>query len=147
MKCISIILLAVAFWSCNNDDCEDMLYDTGPVGLDFKLVDEMTDEDLFVNGTFNPADLSIVTNDDLFLEYDYYSKPEFDLSLIKINLGFDAQAGNAYVKIANDTIFSFHFKTEISQEKCFSNSYLKEIDFPGTEYEYNNETGVYLIKL
>ena len=54
MKIKSFILLVIAAFalnSCNVDKC-DMLCFSGPLSLNFELLDEATGENLFTNGTF-----------------------------------------------------------------------------------------------
>jgi len=146
MKSIYAIFLVFTLWGCKSDDCEGMLASTGPAGFSFTLVDAFTGENLFTNGTYSPEQISIVTDENQELEYLYHSEPGFDLSFISVDLGFDEQAGNAYVKSENDTLFSFYFETKMSHEKCFSNISLKDIEF-SVDSEPGYESGIYKIKL
>ncbi len=138
-----LILLAVIFQSCNNDDCGDCF--TPPENFKFELVDKASGENLFTNGTFEPNQIEI-TNilNNSSTEFTFIS--ENNLNLIQINgIGFQTEIVDLKIDIANTHIFNFYVDAERKKGDCCSFTEYKEIRISDSEFELNTQTGVYKI--
>ena len=62
---ILTLIILIIIQSCKKkDDCEDLACFTPPSPFEFELVDKLTGENLFTNGTFNSNDIKVINFDD-----------------------------------------------------------------------------------
>ena len=145
MKKINLVLIlfVVIFQSCNNDDCGDCF--TPPENFRFELVDKTSGENLFTNGTFESNQIEI-TNVSTNSSADFTFISENNINLIQINgIGFQTEIVNLKIDIGNTNIFNFFVDAERKKGDCCSFTEYNEIRITDSEFELNNETGVYKI--
>ena len=138
-----LILLLIIFQSCINDECGDCF--TPPNNFRFELVDKTSGENLFTNGTFEPNQIEI-TNvlNNSSTEFEFIS--ENNINLIQISgIGFQTEIVNLKIDIGTTRIFNFYVNAERKKGDCCSFTAYKEIIISGSEFEFNNEIGVYKI--
>lgn len=69
-----LILGIFTITSCNNNECADVICSIGTVNLSFDVVDKISSENLFANGTFDVNQLLITnTLNDYPVYYSIYS--------------------------------------------------------------------------
>jgi len=142
---LSLILL-VTTQSCENkDDCEDMYCFTPPNSFRFELVDKITGENLFTNGTFDKSDIEIIDiNNQTNIEFNFID--ENDLNLIQTNpIGSKTEIINYSIKISDETIFDLYVDAERLNENCCSFTRYNEIKILNSEFEFNQSNEVYKI--
>lgn len=140
-----LILLIVIFQSCKNDDNCDKDCFTPPTNFAFEIVDKISHENLFTNGTFEADQIQITnTLNDTPVEFKFIS--ENDLNLIEIgSIGWQTEVVDLKIDIADTTIFDFYVDAERRTEDCCSYTEYKELTISGSEFELDNQTGIYKI--
>ena len=146
MKIKSFILLVIAAFalnSCNVDKC-DMLCFSGPLSLNFELLDEATGENLFTNGTFDAADIEVLDLDDNNSSVQYTFDAENIRNIIRLGpFGWGTNSVNYTLKIGDVEIFQLILNAEQKTEDCCTFVRVNTLEIKNTEFEQNSETGVY----
>lgn len=138
-----MFITAFTFNSCNIDKCD---YDcsTGPLSLNFELLDKVTGENLFTNTTFNPADIKVfdLDNNNSLVQFTFYA--ENDRNTIGLGpFGWGTNIANYLLKVGETTIFALHVDAEKVDGECCSNVVLNELTLEGADFSQNMENGVY----
>jgi hypothetical protein len=121
--------------------------DSFPTPFFFEIIDKVTGENLFTNGTYEPDQIeikNIVNNRDI--EFTFIDEDDFNLIMIH-SIGLKTETVNAEVIIGNDTIFSLYVDAERVYEACFSYTKYNEIRIDNAEFELDGEAGLYTIKV
>ncbi|MBK5214021.1 MAG: hypothetical protein JJE55_10225 [Flavobacteriaceae bacterium] len=146
MKKIGFILLcfvAIVLNSCSVDKC-DVLCNSGPLGLDFELLDKTTGENLFTNGTFDKADIEVLDIDNNYSKVQFTFNSENDRNTIGLGpFGWGTNIANYLLKVGDREIFTLHLDAEEKNENCCSYVQVNKLEISGTTYEQNQENGVY----
>ena len=147
MKKINLILLLLMaiLQSCNDDNCSDELCFTEPESFRFEIVDKTSGENLFTNGTYEPAQIAITnTLNEASVEFTFIS--ENDLNLIQIgSIGWETEIVNLKIDISDDHIFDFYVNAERKTVDCCDFTEYKEITIGESEFEFDAQTGIYKI--
>ncbi len=110
----------------------------------FEIIDKISRENLFTNGTFEPNNITItdVLNNNEPIAFVFIS--ENNVNLIQINsVGWKTEIVNLKVDIADNHIFNFYVNAERKTEKCCSHTKYHEITITDSEFELNTQTGIY----
>jgi len=136
------IFLIIITQSCKKD-CG--LCFSPPSAFEFELVDKLTGENLFTNGTFNSSDIKIINLDDQSnVEFTFID--ENDYNVIKINtIGWKTEIVNYSIRISSDVIFDLYVNAERKKGECCSYTEFKEIRIENSDFELNQDTGIYKI--
>lgn len=141
---LKLVLFLIIFQSCNNDNCGECF--TPPQSFSFEIVDKISGENLFTNGTFNSNEITITDNlnNDEPIDFSFIS--ENDINIIHINsIGWETETVNLKIRIADNHIFDFYVDAERKIEDCCSYTNYNEIMVLNFEFELNTETGTYVI--
>lgn len=140
---LAIFLFAVIFTSCNNDYCGDCF--TPPKSFKFELVDKISGENLFKNGTFEANQIEIINvSNNSSASFTFIS--ENDINLIEINgIGFQTEIVNLKINIESSHIFNFYVDAVRKTEECCSFTAYKEVKISNAAFELDTQTGVYKI--
>lgn len=147
MKKINLILVlfVLIIQSCNDDDECNQLCFTPPQTFEFEIVDKESGENLFTNGTFNSNDITITDNlnNNESVEFSFIS--ENNVNLIQIgSIGWKTEIVNLKIDISDNHIFNFYIDAE-RVEDCCSHTEYNEINLTDSEFELDNQTGIYKI--
>jgi len=136
------IILIIITQSCKKE-CGECFSPPSP--FKFELVDKLTGENLFTNGTFNPSDIKIINLDDQSnVEFTFID--ENDYNVIRINtIGWKTEIVNYSIRISSENIFDLYVNAERKKDKCCSYTEYKEIRIENSEFELNHDTGIYKI--
>ncbi len=148
MKMKGFILLFFAVFtlnSCSVDKC-DVLCNSGPLGLNFELLDKATGENLFTNGTFDPADITVLDIDNNNNSVQFTFNSENDINIINLGpFGWGTNIANYLLKVGERDIFTLRVDAEEKTEDCCSFVQVNELEIINTEFELNPDTGIYEI--
>ncbi len=146
MKTNVLVLLFIAAFSltsCSVDNC-DLDCNSGPLSLDFELLDKISGENLFTNGTFDPADIQILDLDNDNRSVQYVFIDEDEINILKLGpFGWETKIANYILKVGDKTIFKLHVDAEEKEEECCSLVVLNKLTLQGADYTQNTENGVY----
>ncbi len=146
MKIKVLVLLFIAAFalnSCNVDKCD---YDcnSGPLSLNFQLLDKSTGENLFTNGTFDPEDIQVLdlNNNNSNVQFTFY--PEDDRNIINLGpFGWGTNIVKYVIKIGERDIFTLDLDAEQNTEDCCSFVQVNKLEIKNADYSLNPETGIY----
>ena len=148
MKKILILIITITtLLSCSKDDCTTPIIP--PQIFTFEIVDKITGENLFTNGTYQPEQIQITNTDNNFLtEFTFIS--ENNINHIEINLSYayaywETGIVKLKIDISNNHIFDVYADGEIIMRECFSYYEYNEITIGESEFELDNQTGIYKI--
>ncbi len=148
MKLKGFILLffaAFALNSCSVDKC-DVDCNSGPLGLNFELLDKTTGENLFTNGTFDPTDIEVLDLDNNNSSVQFTFNSENDINIINLGpFGWGTNIANYLLKVGDRNIFTLHVDAEEKTEDCCSFVQVNKLEIIHADFELNPETGVYEI--
>jgi hypothetical protein len=143
---ILAIIILIFTQSCKKkDDCEDISCFTPPNPFRFELVDKLTRENLFTNGTFNSSDIKVINlADQSAVEFRFID--ENDYNIIQINtIGWKTEIVNYSIQISTVNIFNLYVNAERLDEDCCSFTRYKEIKIENSDFEINQTNGIYKI--
>ncbi len=143
---ILAIIILILTQSCKKEnECEGLDCFTPPSPFGFELVDKLTGENLFTNGTFNPNDIKVINLDDQSnLEFTFID--ENDYNIIQINtIGWKTETVNYSINISNESVFELFVNAERLNGECCDYTEYKEIRIENSEFELNQNSGIYKI--
>lgn len=140
-----IFLLFAAFLlnSCGVDNC-DVDCNSGPLSLNFQLLDKATGENLFTNGTFDKEDIKVLNLDNNNSNVPFTFYDENDINIINLGpFGWGNNIANYLLKVGEQDIFTLRIDAEEKTENCCSFVQVNKLEIENTEFSQNNETGIY----
>ena len=142
---LTLIILIITQSCKKKDDCEDLECFTPPSPFGFELVDKLTGENLFTNGTFKSIDIKVINLDDQSnVEFTFID--ENDYNIIQINtIGWKTETVNYSINISNESIFELFVNAERLNGECCNYTEYKEIRIKNSEFELNQNSGIYRI--
>jgi|SRR5690606_8861348 hypothetical protein len=142
-KLVLLCIVAIVLNSCNVDKC-DVDCNSGPLSLYFELLDKTTGENLFTNGTFDPADIEVLDLDNNNSSVQYTFESENDRNTINLGpFGWGTNIANYLLKVGEGDIFTLNVDAEQKTEDCCSYIRVNKLEITGATYEQNQETGIY----
>ena len=139
-----VVLITLIFQSCKNDDCGACF--TPPNSFSFEIVEKTSGENVFTNGTYESGNIEITDylNNNERVEFMFIS--ENDINQIQIgSIGWETEKVNLKVSISDNHIFNFYIDAERKTGDCCSYTEYNEITITDSEFEFNDELGVYKI--
>lgn len=137
------LLIAFSLIGCTNeddDDCGDFL--PAPLYISLELIDSVTNENLLTNQTYLYENLSLeAQNNNEFL----MQKTDNDQLLISFD--YNNASGIYFLKNNDVTLFQIVVTTEQKQIGCYMHNLIKDVNFPGQNFDSNPEQSLYRIKL
>ncbi|QQX76762.1 MULTISPECIES: hypothetical protein [Aequorivita] len=142
---ILLVIATIAITSCSVDKC-DILCNSGPLGLNFELLDQATGENLFTNGTFDPADIEVLDLNDANNSVPFTFISENDINIIRLGpFGWGTNIVNYTLKVGEVEIFNLILDAEEKTENCCSFVQINTLEINNADFEQNTETGIYEI--
>ena len=140
-----LVLIAIIFQGCKDDDDCNQLCFTPPQTFQFEIVDKENGENLFTNETFDSNEITITDNlnNNESVEFSFIS--ENNINLIQIgSIGWVTEIVNLKIDISDHHIFNFYVDAE-RIEDCCSHTEYNEINLTDSEFELDSQTGIYKI--
>lgn len=139
------LIVLIFTQSCKDDKCEDILCFTPPSPFEFELVDKLTGENLFTNGTFDSNDIGVINLDNQSnIEFTFID--ENDYNIIRINtIGWKTEIVNYAIQISSESIFELFVNAERLNGNCCDYTEYQEIRIENVDFELNQENGIYKI--
>lgn len=143
-----LFLAVIVVQSCSNNDdndCSDVLCNSGPAVFEFKIVDIETGENII--GKIISGQGIEVTNALSTSDPDYSIITENDRNILRISTfnPSDFTITHSYY-YTNEEIFKFSVDTEQRTEDCCFSVQINDVIIEGADYELDEETGIYIIK-
>lgn len=142
---VLLFIAAFALYSCSVDTC-DVDCNSGPLSLSFELLDKATGDNLFTNGTFDPADIQVLDldNDNRRVEYAFID--ENDRNIINLGpFGWGTNIANYVLKVGERNIFTLFVDAEKITEDCCSFVQENKLEIKNADYSQNPDNGVYKV--
>jgi len=142
-KLLVLIILSTTLLHCSNDDCGDpnITYQT----FTFEIVDKISGENLFTNGTYLPEQIQI-TNTISNFETEFTFLSENNVNLIQVNsASWETDIVNLTFTIADNLIFELYSDGDTIVEACYSYTVFNDIFINESEFDYNAEIAIYTI--
>jgi len=142
---ILTLMILIFIQSCKKDECEGILCFTPPSPFEFELVDKLSKENLFTNGTYDPNDIRVINLDDQSnVEFTFID--ENDYNVIRINtIGWETEIVNYSLIIASVSIFELFVNAERLSGNCCDYTEYEEIRIENAGFELNQDSGIYKI--
>ncbi|MBG0781136.1 MAG: hypothetical protein H0S84_02585 [Bacteroidales bacterium] len=138
----TLIVLAVTH-SCKKEECGDCF--TPPRPFLFEIVDKTSGENLFSNGTLDPASIKVKDTDNNF-NIPFTFLDEDSINIIVINsIGWQTEQVNLRLEISDQPVFSMYVNAERLFENCCSFTMYREILIKDSEFEWEPEKEMYKI--
>lgn len=139
-----LVLLAMIFQSCNDDSCEECF--TPPQNFNFEVIDKISGENVFANGTYNPEHITITNSlhNNEPVEFTFISENNMNLIYIG-SIGWKTEIVNLRIEISNNHIFNFYVDAERKTQNCCNYTAYKQITVTNSEFNLDTQTGVYKI--
>lgn len=137
------VLIAFSLFGCMNDDGGDCgEFTPAPLYINLELIDSITNENLLTNQTLIYENLSLeAQNNNSFL----MQKTANDQLLISFD--YNNASGIYFLKNNGTALFQIVVTTEQEEIGCYLHNKIKNVDFPGQNYESSSEQQLYRIKL
>lgn len=140
---ILLFIAALGLNSCSVDNC-DLDCNSGPLGLDFELLDKTSGENLFTNGTFDRENIQVLDLDDNNSNVQFTFNSENDRNIINLGpFGWGTNIANYVLKVGERTILTLHLDAEQKTEDCCSFVQVNRLEINNADYSQNPETGIY----
>lgn len=136
---LSIIVLSQ---SCKNKSDPCPLCFTPPSDFKFEIVDKVTGEDLFKNGTFQPNQVKILSLfDSSNVQFKFIEYPTMDIIQTQW-IGATTETIYYSFSISSKNIFKLYIEAERVVENCCSFTRYNEIRIEDVEYETNPNSDI-----
>ena len=142
---LTLILFVIIMQDCKVDDECSQLCFTPPQTFLFEIIDKESRENLFTNRTIDSNNITITDNlnNNESVEFSFIS--ENNTNLIQINsIGWQTEIVNLKIEISNNHVFNFYIDVE-RIEGCCSHTKYNKITLTDSEFELDNQTGIYKI--
>lgn len=123
-----------------------MLCFTPPPIFAFELVDKITSENLFTNGTLSSSDIEIVDEENKKVKYEFIDRDNLNIINI-LEIGWDLGFHTYTISVGDDVRFNLELEMEQKSENCCT--FFKTTQFNITNYTYikSNTTDVYQVQI
>jgi hypothetical protein len=144
---VFIFALFASFQSCQKINCEDYACFTPPQPFYFELLDSVTHEDLFANGTLDSNQIEVfnIANNN---KVDYkYIRADSNSAVVIYGIGWELERTQVEVtlRVSTKDILNLYLDSESISENCCTFTRYHEIRIENANYEMDKETGNYKI--
>lgn len=142
----SVFIFVFTTWSCDkNNNCDGLNCFTPPTRFYFELVDKTSGENLFTSGVLSSDDIKVINLEDQS-NVDFEFIDENDANIIQIyTIGWETQIVNYSIEISSESLFTLFVDAERLSENCCAFTKYNEIEIDGSEFELNEQNGIYTI--
>jgi hypothetical protein len=140
-KSIFLIIIITFFYSC--EQCNEA--SVGPPSFTVEIVDATTNENVFTNGTFSESQLQVTTEGSLTQKYGFIS--DENLNRIIITPAWSEGVFLTKIKLNNEIVIPIRTLITKSSTKCHENHFITNLVVENYVYTFDNQNGVYKIKI
>lgn len=134
----------IALSGCDINDCNENCF-TPPQSFLFEIVDKISGENLFTNGTYEPEQIEITnTITNARAEFTFVSEDSINLIYIG-SIGWETEIVNLRITIADNHIFDLYVDAERKKGGCCDHTEYNKIEIKDAEFEFDSQTGIYKI--
>lgn len=141
-KAVFIFVLIFTLYSCDKP-CEEGA--TGPPNFNVEIVNKVTNENVFANGAYLPSQLRVLTPGSSTFTYSFIS--ENNKNLINISPAYVDGSFTTNIILNNQKTIPIKTKIYKTSTKCFENFFIEKVEVVGYDYLYDEQTGIYTIKI
>jgi hypothetical protein len=141
-KLVFLFVIVILFNSCSKPCGEAS---TGPPSFMIEIIDAITNENVFTNGTFTQNQLSVTTANST--SQGYFFNSENNVNLISINPARTDGTFTTLIKLNNQITIPIESTIEKSRTKCFESYFITSVTVSGYSYVRDSETGIIKIKI
>lgn len=145
-KILVLVVASLTLISCDldNNDCGDCL--TPPRQFNFDFADKDTNENLFINDTFEEDDLKVYDENDEEIEFQLV--PYNDRKILVLNtIGWELDPKTYTVELSDDVLVIFDLDMDKIQGECCTYFEVKNFYLPDYEYVESPSTGIIQVKI
>jgi hypothetical protein len=118
---------------------------TPPLPFQFELVDKLTGENLFSNGTFNSGDIEVLNIENQSnIEFAFIEENDYDMIVIN-TIGWKTEIVNYSIRVSSENIFELFVIAERLSGECCSYTEYTEIRIENSDFELDQDSGIYKI--
>ena len=144
-KMLAFIMFYLVLFSCDKaEDCTSN--STGPPYFFVEIVDSVTNENVFTNGTYIESQLSVSTSP-LTNSFSYGLIREDNVNIIQITPSWSEGIFLTTIKLDNQIEIPIETIIVKSESRCNTNYLIQSLTIDGFEYEIEVETGICKIKI
>lgn len=142
IKSILVIILAVIFYSCDKP-CQDA--STGPPNFRIEIIDAVTNENVFTNGTFTQNQLQVTPSNSTSFNYSFIS--ENNLNILVISPAWEEGTFTTTIKLGADITIPIITKVKKVSDDCNTNYVIETVTINNYENHFDQENYIYKIKI
>lgn len=139
---ILLFILTSIIISCGKP-CLDA--STGPPNFQVEIVDAITNENVFTNGTYTQNQLQITTLNSTSFDYNFYS--ENNLNIISISPAWDKGTFETTIKLGPDIIIPISTKIKKAETDCYKNYFIETVIISNYENNFDTVNYIHRIKI
>ncbi|WP_044204085.1 hypothetical protein [Flammeovirga sp. OC4] len=139
------LLVTLLTGSCDIfNKCEDVACFTPPQPFNFQLIDADSNEDLFINGTYDSQLFSVETDDDL----EFNGENLTDQYIITTgSIGWKTQKVSFKFLYDGETLCTITVDAERKSGDCCSYTEINDFNVEGVNYELIRSKDIYQLKI
>lgn len=131
--------------ACDDDDCKDIACFTPPNYFNFEILDKITGENLYTNGSLQ-ADKLKVFNAVTKVPMDFQFIKENNANFIVLNsVGWQTEKTTVTFELKEEMFFNFYVDAERKYEKCCSFTVFNETKVEMIPFEFDASKNLYSI--
>ena len=141
-KSILVIILTVILYSCNKP-CQDA--STGPPNFRIEIIDAVTNENVFTNGSFTQSQLQVTSTNSPSFNYNFIS--ENNLNIIVISPAWEEGIFTTTLKLGADITIPITAKVKKVADDCNTNYVIETVTITNYQSYIDQENYIYKIKI
>lgn len=141
-KSIFGITLFFLFYACDTP-CQEA--STGPPNFSIEIIDAVSNENVFSNGTFIESQLQVTSENSTSLDYSFIA--ENNLNIIIISPAWEKGTFTTNVKLGDGIIIPIVSVIKKVSDDCYTNYVIQSVTINNYDYYYDTENYNYKIKI
>lgn len=140
---IVVFLFVLTTISCTKENCSENVIPP-QASIFVEVLDEVTNENVFKNGTYTLADIAVVEFDDTEVDFNFITRDSLNLIQIfpKTNIALD---NKIYLNISDDEIIEIQYDVQTISTDCYTQKKTINVNIPF--YTFIEENQLFRIKI
>lgn len=140
---IVVFLFVLTTISCTKENCSENVIPP-QASIFVEVLDEVTNENVFKNGTYTLADIAVVEFDDTEVDFNFVTRDSLNLIQIfpKTNIALD---NKIYLNISDDEIIEIQYDVQTISTECYTQKKTINVNIPF--YTFIEENQLFRIKI
>ena len=138
-----MFLFVLTTISCTKENCSENVIPP-QASIFVEVLDEVTNENVFKNGTYTLADIAVVEFDDTEVDFNFVTRDSLNLIQIfpKTNIALD---NKIYLNISDDEIIEIQYDVQTISTDCYTQKKTINVNIPF--YTFIEENQLFRIKI